>query len=123
MKIPTPVEHRVLALLDEERSGVDVLCLYESSTKEELSRHTLPYPQIAIPWSEYAVLAEARQAAIAEKERTQKQNKGTATLLVQILKSHGIEGVEFPYPYGEAVVSIAAMSAICHKLEDPPRST
>ena len=41
MKIPTPVEHRVLALLDEERSGVDVLGLYESSTGEELSRHTM----------------------------------------------------------------------------------
>ena len=42
MKVLTPVEFRVLALLgDVERTGVEVLEVYESRTGEEASRHTL----------------------------------------------------------------------------------
>ncbi len=41
MKILSPIEFRVLALLDSERSGVEVLELYESRTGVEMSRHTL----------------------------------------------------------------------------------
>ncbi len=65
MKILSPIEFRVLALLDSERSGVEVLELYESRTGVEMSRHTL-----------YAALRRMREDRLVRAEESGGRESG-----------------------------------------------
>ena len=65
MKILSPVEFRVLALLKSERSGVEVLEIYEARTGVEMSRHTL-----------YAALRRMREDRLVRAEESGGRESG-----------------------------------------------